>query len=274
MTEVSWQTDAPTEQTSKTADARRQAHNALHWLARLAHTYRGPEENNSHVELVWDEPTGTLRTRDLGDGVTLEVRVSDLELQFCENGEPVPHILSFEERTPAHVEAWILVELLHRSLDRDRFSKELPYSANDLMLGDNEEHEVEIYKEELEALNAWLRNAVPVLKALRHDLDGELGVDLANCEIVCWPQTFQLGIEIPLLQGSGADSLRAGLSAGDALRTMPFFFVGTRDEATKGDFDASSVLSVQRVASDKLSADDVLNFLKTQIADNRKRLAG
>ena len=56
------------------------------------------------------------------------MRLPTLEMQFHEHGKPVPHILDPEEHSPAEVEAWMLVELLHRGVDREKFSKTLPYS--------------------------------------------------------------------------------------------------------------------------------------------------
>ena len=269
MENVAWQ-KIETHSSSKLAEARRQAHNALHWLARLAHSYVDPEPDDRHVDFLWDADRGTICTKPFADNLAVELRVAELELQFCEDGRPVPHILSFEERTPAHVEAWVLVELLHRDVDRDRFSKDLPYPGRDLMLGDSEDHDVDAYRTELACLNSWLRNAASVCAALRHDL----GLALADQSILCWPETFQLGIEVPLPQGFGAPALRAGLSAGDALRPEPFFFAGSLEQTRSGDIDANSLLSTTRIQTDNLSADDVIGFLRDRIQSHRKRLAG
>lgn len=272
MIGTQWQDIAPIS-AKRANEARREAHNALHWMARIANSYRPAEDDNRHVLLQWHDEAGVLRTKPFGDNVTVELRLACLELQFCENGVPVPHVLSFEERTPAHVEAWVLVELLHRGIDRDRFSKVLPYPAEDLMLGDHREHEVEAYVDELSALNGWMRNAATVLAALRHELAADTGGDYRNEEIVCWPETFQLGLDLPLGKGGGAESLRAGLSAGDGLRPHPFFFVGAKEQAYSGDFAAGSILSVHRIATDNLAAADVIAFLRREVRTHRKRLA-
>jgi len=273
MATIAWQTvDLPPS--SRVAEARRQAHNGLHWLARLANSYVDPEPDGRHVDLLWNDDHASIRTKAFQSGLSVELRVGGLDMQFCENGEPVPHVLSFEERTPAHVEAWVLVELLHRGIDRDGFSKELPYPGRDLMLGDSEDHEVEAYRSELASLNGWLRNAAAVSKALRHELGREDVLDPSATAVLCWPETFQLGIDIPLPQGFGAPALRAGLSAGDALRPEPFFFTGTIEQTIKGDFDAAYILSVQRIPAENLAADDVIGFFKEAIIGQRKRLAG
>ncbi|MGI9493635.1 MAG: hypothetical protein ACR2QF_14655, partial [Geminicoccaceae bacterium] len=190
---TTWQPIEPLA-SSRMAEARRQAHNAIHWLARLANSYVDNEPDNRHVDLLWDADRSVIRTKPFLDHLSVEVRIADLELQFCEDGEPAPHVLSFQERTPAHVEAWVLVELLHRGVDRDRFSKDLPYPGRDVMLGDSEDHEVEDYRAELASLSAWLRNAAAVCSALRHDLGRNHGYDPAGLSVTCWPETFQLGI--------------------------------------------------------------------------------
>ncbi len=270
---MAWQSIEPIAPT-RMSEARRQAHNALHWLARIAHSYRTPEADDTHVELLWNADTKALRTREFLDDLSVELRLPTLQTQFCEKGVPVPHLLDFEDRTPAHVEAWALVELLHRDIDRDRFSKDLPYPTKDLMLGDSEEHVPAAYEAELAALNGWFCNAWAVLSAVRHDVGREMGEAVKVGEIVCWPQTFQLGMDIPLPQGSGAPSIRTGLSAGDALRPEPFFFVGTKEQTQSGDFDPASILSAKRITTANMSADDVIGFLREQITATRKRLAG
>ncbi|MBU1210742.1 MAG: hypothetical protein KJ587_05640 [Alphaproteobacteria bacterium] len=272
MTALAWQTIEPIP-AQRMNEARRQAHNALHWLARIANSYLGDEEGNAQLQLIWNDEANSIRTKEFGPGLSVEARLGVLELQFCEDGKPATHTLSFEEHTPAHVEAWVLVELLHRDVDRDKFSKDLPYTPKDLMLGDSEEHEAEAYAAELKALQGWLRNAAAVLTAVRHDLSRDADADYSKLPVACCPQTFQLNLELPLPAGSGAGALRAGLSAGDALRPEPFFFVATDEQALAGNFDAASILSVQRIAADKLAADDVIQFLRDQVAAHRKRLA-
>jgi len=272
MTATQWQAIEPIP-AQRMNEARRQTHNLLHWMARIADSYLDSEESNTHLQLRWNDETQALRTGEFDAGLSIEGRVGVLELQFCEDGKPVPHTLSFQERTPAHVEAWVLVELLHRDVDREKFSKDLPYTPKDLMLGDSEEHEVETYEGELKALQGWLRNGAAVLTAVRHDISRDAGTDYSGQAIFCCPQTFQLNLEVPLPAGSGAETLRAGLSAGDGLRPEPFFFVATREQALNGNFEPASILSVQRVASEKLAADDVIQFIRDQVGAHRKRLA-
>lgn len=272
MEQTLWQDVAPVTPTLMTK-ARRQAHNALHWMARIANSYAPPQPENRHLELQWHDATSALRTQTFCEDLTVECRLGQLELQFCEAGQPVPHVFSFEEHTPAHIEAWFLVELLHRGVDRSSFTKDLPYEERDLMLGDHEEHSVEEHAAELAALDAWMRNAAVVAKALRSELvrDGDATAEQAT--IVCWPETFQIGIELRNPQASASTALRAGLSGGDTLRPDPFFFVGSGTESQSANFDAASILSTQRIVDEKLAAQDVIGFLKEQLGACRKRTA-
>lgn len=90
----------------------------------------------------------------------MELILPELILTFTEHGVPVRHDFELEGHTQAHVEAWILVELLHRDVDRTRFSKALPYDVSALMTGDAIEFSPEAYTAELEALAGWYEHAM------------------------------------------------------------------------------------------------------------------
>ena len=142
------------------------------------------------------------------------------------------------------------------------------------MLGDSEEHAPGEYTAELTALDGWFRNAAALFIAMRSDLATDNKLKVNDEPLTCWPEQFQLGFEVPLLQGSGAPALRVALSAGDELRPEPYFLVGTRDEVRSGNIEANNLLSVRRIVADTISADDVLAFLETAVTDKVKRLAG
>ena len=274
MKNQQWQSILAVKPTAMKAP-RRQAQNALHWMARIANSYLEPDEKNRHIELLWNPETRSIRTKEFLSKHSIEFRLEALELQFCENGTPVPHTLSFQERTPAHVEAWILIELLHRDLNRDQFSKILPYEGAELMMGDTEEHEVEEHASELAALHDCFCDAAEICTAVADGLkDNDDGfIASKDIPVVCWPQLFHLGIELDLQPGYGSQSIRTGLSAGDGLRPSPFFFTATNNEAEAGDFEASSILPIERIAADNISENDVVSFLTESILTCRKRLA-
>ena len=58
------------------AEARRQAHNAVHWMARIANSYIEPEDGAAHVSLHWNPDSNALRTKAFSDDVSVELRLS------------------------------------------------------------------------------------------------------------------------------------------------------------------------------------------------------
>jgi hypothetical protein len=117
-----------------------------------------------------------------------------------ERGKSMPHLFNPEERSPAETEAWILIELLHRGIERERFSKSLPYAIDNLMSGDAEDYSPEACAEGLKLLNAWFCAAASVLSP-----DGRLA---------CRPESLMLMAAMDT----------AGFSPGDAQHDEPYFF--------------------------------------------------
>jgi hypothetical protein len=265
MTTVAWNTTENLD-SRKLNEARRQAHNGIHWLARFANSFLSPEAANRHIELNWDSERGAFSTKTFEQRYQVELRLPDLTMQFREGEELVPHVLYFEDRSPAHVEAWALVELLHRGLDRERFSKSLPYAADNLMSGDNEEFAPEAYQAELGVLNSWYRNAGSILAQLARKHPDEIEEGAA---IKCWPSSFQIGIEMPV-QASGGRMLRAGMAISNTSRPEPYFFVGTEEEALSGNFNANYILMAGGFVYDSMAPDDVVGFLHESIAAQRR----
>ena len=140
--------------------------NLVQWLARIANSY--VTDGSIKDRLVLDfRIDGSIVTKTFEQGIALELRLPGLEMQFQERGKPVPHVLDPEERSPAEVEAWILVELLHRGLNRDKFSKSLPYTITNLMSGDAEDYSPQACAAGLAQLTAWFRAASAVLSNSR-----------------------------------------------------------------------------------------------------------
>jgi hypothetical protein len=183
------------------AKARNQTLNLAQWLARIANSYVAGGRPEDRVMLNFSR--GIFVTKPFDRGFALELRLPSLELQFHEGGKPVPHILNPEEHSPAETEAWILVELLHRGIERDKFSKALPYTIDNLMSGDAEDYTPEACAGGLELLNAWFCAAASVLSP-----DGR---------VTCRPESLTLM----------AAKDTAGFSPGDAQHDEPYFFAGT-----------------------------------------------
>ena len=186
--------------------AREQTLSLIQWLAQVANSYATGGLPQDRVALDF-RPDGAFVTKMFDRDIALEMRLPSLEMQFQERGKPMPHILDPEEHSPAEVEAWILVELLHRGLDRDKFSKALPYTIKNLMSGDAEDYSPQACAAGLTQLTAWFRAAASVLSN-----DGR---------VVCLPQT------LILVAAQGHRTPAAGFSPGDGQHDEPYFFVGT-----------------------------------------------
>jgi hypothetical protein len=126
----------------------------------------------------------------------------------------MPHVFDPQERSPAEAEAWILVELLHRGIDREKFSKKLPYTIPGLLAGDAEDYAPQACRKGLIQLTDWFVKAAAVLEAGARPLD--------KAEVICLPQTLDL-VLAPL---SGASSIPLGFSPGDTENPEPYFYTG------------------------------------------------
>src|SRR5580704_2514685 len=109
------------------AKAKMEAINLVQWLARIANSYVTESPPERRTELEFRAADAAFFTKPFDRNLALEMRLPSLEMQFLDGGNPVPHILDPEEHSPAEIEAWILVELLHRGIDREKFSKKLHY---------------------------------------------------------------------------------------------------------------------------------------------------
>lgn len=253
-------------------EARTLTHNAIHWLARLAHSYAAPEPELQHIWLGYDPARSAFLTRPLVGSVSCELRLPLLEMQFREGDTPVPHVLNVEGHSPAKVEAWMLVELLHRGIDRERFTKDLPYPAANLMSGDNVDFSPEACAKELDALSRWLGHASAVL--LR--LGGELGSAAAGPgRLVCWPDQCHIGIVVGADPTGSASprQLRVGLSMGDERYPEPYFLVAPQRGGAIDMPHPGAVLTASRIIADGMGEDEVLATLHAAVATTRRRLA-
>jgi hypothetical protein len=224
------------------ARAFREALNIVQWLARVANSYVRGASAHERVLLDFRPADAALVTRSFEDGKALELRLPTLEMQFLENGTPMPHVFDPEEHSPAETEAWLLVELLHRGIERDRFSKKLPYSIPGLMSGDAEDYAPHSCRDGLAQLAGWFRNAAAVLEAA-----GGSGA------IVCRPQDLTLS----RLSKARAEIGFAPGGAGDA---EPYFYKAPANGGQRTKLNASRLLGER----DAMAA--ALNFLSAPAA--------
>ena len=252
-------------------EARRQAHSVAQWLARLAHSYMVPQPDARHTLLRWDPLRLAFVTQEFLPALTAELRIPGLALQFRQNGRPVPHVMEVDDRTPAEVEAWVLVELLHRGIDRDRFSKSLPYEMPDLITGDAVGYVAAPVASELDELAAWFANAAEILAAIASEAP-RAPTPPAPAPW-CWPELFHLAVLLPLHPDdpSRGPMLRAGFSVGDGGSDQAYFYVTPHDATATP--PSASVLTAASFLAERQPAEAALDRLRAAIGALRKAAA-
>lgn len=229
------------------ARARVETINILQWLARVANSYVTARVPDDRVLLVFRAADAVFATKTFDDGLSLEMRLPSLEMQFLENGRPAPHILDPEDHSPAEVEAWLLVELLHRGVDRSKFTKRLPYTIPELMTGDAEDYSPQSCRKGLTDLMAWFQNAAAILDAAgRASTVGKVG-------IVCRPQT----LELSCIMDSGSKTANFGFSPGDGRSPEPYFY---RDNST--DSSKRLILTASQLLMENDPANVAITFMR------------
>lgn len=257
--------DTAVFQTRQYRNARVEAHNALFWMARAAQSFLKPTPDNSHLYLSFDSGSFDFRTQIFGDGIQIGLNLSALELYFCEKKEKVPHSFWLDEKTPAFVEAWYLVELLHRGLDPESFSTYLPFHSKDMLMGDTQDYNASLYKKELLALTDCIKNTVPVLEQLTHRLIKNNKIPDVPHEIALEPETFTLFFS-GIRSGENNQKITAGLSAGDNLRQVPFLFTKSTDQTNTSknhilDYEPECLISLETIIEPTTSQDELVGRL-------------
>ncbi len=224
------------------AKARLEAINLAQWLVRIANSFVVGGTAEERVRLEFRPADASFVTKAFANELALEMRLPGLELQFRERGRLVPHVFDPEERSPAEVEAWLLVELLHRGVDRAKFSKKLPYKVLGLMSGDAEDHSPQSNRPALTQLLAWFRNAAAVL----------VRAAVGEATVYCWPQTLSLAT------ASNDGSAGFGFTPGDAQIPEPYFY---RTLAVSTTSKARSVLTASTLLAKSAPAAAAIAFI-------------
>ena len=242
--------------TNNFRQARIEAHNALFWMARGTHSFLDSAPNNEHLSLFWHKASGNFRTRSFDGDLQIGLGFPDLELYFCEGGQKVPHSFWLDDRTPAFVEAWYLVELLHRDRDQSRFSTDLPFSSPYMLMGDTEDHNASAYKTELNALNGCVLKANEILRSVSHAVAQQPPFTKCRQWITLEPESFSLVLNVVVDNESDKLPL-IGMCLGDHLRPAPFFFVKASE--TQGglkthllDYDPSALLPLRSIVNETM----------------------
>jgi hypothetical protein len=234
------------------AKARWETINLVQWLARIANSYVTAGSADERVQLEFRPNETDFLTKTFAGNLSLELRLPNLNMQFYEGGQAVPHVFDPEERSPAEVEAWLLVELLHRGVDRTKFSKALPYDVPGLMTGDAEDHSPQSCGPALMQLALWFANAAAALAAAAR-AGGAQAVD-----IVCRPQT----LDLTCVSNKATVRPDYGFVPGDAEIPEPYFY--RYRPATNGSPAGTtrSVLKATELFADKDPAAAAVAFMK------------
>jgi hypothetical protein len=245
-------------------EARRQAHNAAQWLVRMAHSFMPTTNDNCHTLMRWDPERAAMVTQEFLPNLSLELRIPGLAMQFREGDRPAPHVFEFDDRTPAEAEAWVLVELLHRRLDRDRFSKALPYEFPELMTGDAVPYVAEPLELALQQLATWFSNAALVLGRIA----GEHSANGGKSEVFCWPQMFHLGVLLGIDAAGSRQTLRVGWSPGDQ-KVAPYFYAQPHHPEAAVQESPARTLTATELSVSEDPTTSALDYLRAEIARHR-----
>jgi hypothetical protein len=193
--------------------------NIAQWPARIANSYVADSSWAERMRLQWKVAECLLVTRSFDRGLAVALDPATLQMWFLEKGRPVPHTFDPEGRSPAEAEAWVLVELLHRSIEPTRFSKALPYEIPDLLSGDAQEYSPQSCAAELSELAAWYHNAGATLVAAAAD------AGTATPHLACNPQDLTLRCRLELEGQQNPHTIEIGFSPGGPGVDEPYFFV-------------------------------------------------
>lgn len=201
-----------------------QSHSAVQWLARMANSFQMQASDGSHLHMDWSGQDCAVRTVEIAPGTVVEMRLPELVLQFREDGALTKHPMALDDKSPAEVEAWTLIELLHRGIDRDKYSKTLPYDVSSLLSGDARHYETMGLEAGFNELAGWLRSAAAMLEAIASD--GKAA------DIKFAPELFALFIRLHPDNGRPAigNYVEAGFCAGDPSASEPCFYVSSKPE--------------------------------------------
>ncbi|MDP4006361.1 hypothetical protein [Methylobacterium sp. NEAU K] len=210
-------------------EAQHQVHSLLQWVARVENSYGPDAGTRGSVRLRWCDKRRAIKTHGFADGLELELRVGEMVLQFLEDGRPSNHAFSAEEHSPAHAEAWLLIELLHRGVDRSKFTKSLPYDASQLLSGDGQEFNPAQYQKELTLLAEWMSHAAHALRSA----DQGQGSATDN-RILVRPEDLSMELD--------CSKYVVGFKPVGSVLDEPYFYVRGRDsqERQSEDFVAAS----------------------------------
>ncbi len=235
-------------------DAFQQAHSAVQWLARMVNSYTVPASDGSHLHMHWNSDGPVITTTEIAEGTVVEMRLPQMVLQFVEQGERTKHEVELDDKSPARIEAWTLIELLHRGIDRDSYSKTLPYDVSYLLGGDAQDYQTLGKEQAFEDMTGWLILAGELLNAAAEDA-AKAGQG-ASSGLMFAPESFSLFVRIHPESGRPAvgNYIELGFCAGTSSELGPHYYSSlARDTEPKR-------LSIAQIGAQSMSRADVTAF--------------
>jgi hypothetical protein len=275
-------TDTPSLGLAKATRARDEAQNVCQWLARMAQSFGNAKAPTN--ELIWNRLTRTFSTPEVAPGTVLELKLPEMILHFTESGKPSAHDMDVEGKSPAEVEAWLLVEMLHRGFERERFSKVLPYNWLKLMTGDEMKYSPESVVHELELLTNYLEKAASILLRVKTQLNIQPHLSASPAltpqevpdSLKCWPDRFEIGFtsNAAATDPGVPNRLRIGFTAGDCRDVEPRFFVRRLAEDAPQAEAETCTIAFKQILERNMSDEDVSSHIVDCILNqNVKRLS-
>lgn len=228
-----------------------QSHSAVQWLARLANSFQVPASDGSHLHMTLADDRCAMRTKEIAPGTDVEMRLPELELQFRENGSPTKHVMALDDKSPAEAEAWTLIELLHRGIDRDKYSKTLPYDVSTLLSGDARHYQTLDLEAGFAELAGWLQAAAATLAEVVPTKSKR------SAEMKFSPEHFSLFLRLHPENDRPAvgNYVEVGFCAGDAKAGEPYFYALSRPGSA-----AAEKLMISQLRKDRLDSEDIAAF--------------
>ena len=244
--------------------ARSLALNIVQWPACIANSFVAGSTWPERMRLQWQSSDDSIVTQPFERELRLTLQLRTLNMCFLERGRRVPHTFDPEGRSPAEAEAWILVELLHRNIDRTRFSKALPYQVPDLMTGDAEDYSLRSCAAELAELAAWYHNAAVSFARI------VTSIGASDVRIECGPRDLTM---ICLLNSASGQvkgpQVELGFSPGRKANDEPYFYVAP-GQAAEDKRLAQDVMRTSTIAAAIAPEESLRAFLRDAAARIRQ----
>ena len=195
------------------AATRLQLHYGAYVLGSVAHSVLPTAADDSHSNLGFEPQTGSLSTRELGNGLRLDLDLASFELAVRSGTKTVAQ-QQLAGQTLAGALSWVAEALTANGVTAAISRREYPdFPVSPIMTGGTFS---QVPRPELEELTRWFGNARSLIASLRADEPG-----MSDARV--WPHHFDLGALIPI-SDNGDQTIGLGFSPGDDNFDEPYFY--------------------------------------------------